>query len=168
MNEQLYLYITNRVATMPNDYEHDYWYTILSIWIDYYGSSNILWYIRKTYNYLFLHSDLSINERINLKLQLIFILHKYISDTTINVVSTHLPSWSEIINKWQGTKINHLCNYLWVYDWFLKNKDVKRLQSTMYAAEHINTGIIISPKVRNDSDIIRKIINFKTSLSILH
>lgn len=168
INEALYFYLKHSRKYLPSDWRDDmldFWYTLGCYWLDHNGGgSNMLWYIRKTFNYVTLNDFLTDVEITNRLLQLVIVIRN-----TNACGEPHLPrspsNWSDIIRTTKCLDA-HVCNYNWMCTIFLEADDKKRVHKTMSLAmlpEH--TGTIVTPSARNHPRVIKELLVQKLKLS---
>jgi hypothetical protein len=168
INEALYFYMKSQSIRLPDDWNNrEFWYTIGCYWIDHCGGgSNLLWLIRKTYNYVTLNDDLSLVEIINRQLSLVHIIKHYPSEKEVDRV-TPPPSWTDIIRKSKCSDA-HICNYNWICTIFMHEEDKIRVRKTMSLAMVRNhTGFIVTSRFRTQPKIIKDILVAKLGLNVI-
>lgn len=162
INESLYFYMLGNNRYLPHDWNSDskmFWYTVGCYWLDRCGGgNNMLWYIRKTYNYVMLNPFVGTVEINNRLLQLVVVLKYYTGPGVITDVPVSVPSWTDIINQSKCHDM-HLCNYNWICIIFMESGDSHRVKKIMsLALIEDNIGTMITPAVRNSAQVIRELL----------
>lgn len=165
VNEGLYLFIKGSSTQLPDDWrDYAYWYTILAYWLDQCGGgTDMLWYIRKVYNYLSLNTFLTNVEVINRHLQLVFILKlSGAPDHGSGIKPAHAPSLKAILDS--DCKVEHICNYSWASYIFTREDDLDRAQHALSLILKSPVGVLIVPELRNSPTVLRGILEEKVKL----
>lgn len=121
----------------------------------------MLWYIRKTYNYLGLNTFLTDVEIINRQLQLVMVL-KTCHKSALCPRHTSAVTLDAILAS--DCKMEHICNYSWASQLFTRSGDIDRAHHAMSLILSHPVGPRVAPADRNTAAVIRGILAEKIKI----